>query len=317
MSLAVEARLGTIVVGKNQPHFPNGFLFNDPDHLDSQTDSPLMRLSLQHPLTGQAMARCAFVVRDGVGYSPAAAPFGSIEFGEDVSPDELIYFVDALVEEVRQAGCQRIRLVNYPNCYAPTQTNRLIYALTESGFNLVANTPTQYVPVSDAPLTTRMHPSERQRLRKAQRAGLVASRWDNPCVETVVKHIQKGRAQQGYPLTIQSEYLSRLLRQFSHEFPVFVVRDGDSIAALCVCVRVRYDILYTFLPVSHPDYRTLSPMVLLIDHLYQYSQHTGVDLLDLGTSLDSNREHKPSLAQFKQNMGAVESPKLTFELKLM
>jgi hypothetical protein len=57
-------------------------------------------------------------------------------------------------------------------------------------------------------------------------------------------------------------------------------------------------------------------MVMLINHLYQYSQHEGINVLDLGSSLDANQQLKPSLARFKQNMGAVPSPKLTFEIEL-
>lgn len=302
--------------GYNQPVFPEGYFFNNPDHLNQQTNEPIHRLSLQNAITGQAEVRCAFSIRGELALSPIAAPFGSIEFVETVSPVVLDAFVEALLEKSRQTGCKRLRLVNYPHCYAPRQIHRLVYTLAERGFNIIKNIHTYYLPVEDAPLTKRMHPQERQRLRKSQQTGLTASLWENPCLPTLINFIQESRQQQGYPLTIPMDCLSRLLRRFPEKFPVFVVRDGPTIAALCVCVRVRHDILYSFLPARNANYQSLSPMVMLIDHLYQYSQHKGIDLLDLGSSLDAHQQPKPSLARFKQNMGAITSPKLTFEIEL-
>ncbi|MCY7356950.1 MAG: GNAT family N-acetyltransferase, partial [Rudanella sp.] len=242
--------------------------------------------------------------------------FGSIEFAETVAPFALGEFVDKLIQKASLTGCKRLQLVNYPHCYAPRHMHRLVYTLTEQGFNIIKSTPTFYLPVHDGSLTERMHPQEQQRLRKCQRAGLKTSLWENPCIPTIIDFIEESRQQQGYPLTIPTDCLSRLLHQFPEQFPVFVVRDGETIAALCVCVRVRHDILYSFLPASLTDYQLFSPMVMLIDHVYQYSQQAGIDLLDLGPSLDANQQPKPSLARFKQNMGAITSPKLTFEIEL-
>ncbi len=78
-------------------------------------------------------------------------------------------------------------------------------------------------------------------------------------------------------------------------------------------VRVRDDILYTFLPASNPAYHAYSPLVLLMDGLFEYCQQQQIRLLDLGVSLDGNHQPKPSLLRFKRNLGALESPKVCFE----
>lgn len=305
-----------LVTDTNQPPFPDGFFFNDLDHLDQQTDNTIHRLALQNAITGNADVRCAFVLRGDIAISPIAAPFGSIEFTKNISPYELGDFVAALIEKARLTRCRRLRLVNYPHCYAPRHIHRLIYVLAERGFDIINNTPTFYLPVGGNSLLERMDAQERQRLRKCQRVGLVASHWANPSIPTVLDFIRESRLQRDYPLTISIDYLSRLLHRFPEQFPVFVVREGQNITALCVCVRVRHDILYTFLPASSANYQEFSPMVMLIDHLYQYSQYEGINILDLGSSLDTDQQLKPSLARFKQNMGAVTSPKLTFEIEL-
>jgi hypothetical protein len=132
-------------------------------------------------------------------------------------------------------------------------------------------------------------------------------------VEAVTAFLVSTRQQQGYALTLPPDRLGQLLRTFPDQFPVFVVSDGATLAALTVAVRVRADILYSFLPASSTDYHTYSPMVLLTDGLVSYCQAQHIRMLDLGVSLDGDRQPKPSLIRFKRNLGAQESPKLVFE----
>jgi hypothetical protein len=57
-------------------------------------------------------------------------------------------------------------------------------------------------------------------------------------------------------------------------------------------------------------------MVLLTDGLWTYCQQQRIELLDLGVSLNSDRTPKPSLTQFKRNLGAQTSAKTTVERTL-
>lgn len=301
---------------ENEPlaDFANGFFFNSSKHLRQQTADCLHGVSLRSVSTGEVLARCAFGLRGRVAQSPMAAPFGSIEFDSSLTQRNLEQFVDALIEEARLLDCQKLRLVHPPHCYAPRQAWRLTDTLTARGFTVTQQQSTAFIPVQSDDLVDHMHAQERRRLRKAQRAGLVAGHWSTPCIPTVLSFIEASRKRQGYPLTLPLDTLGRLLRQFPTEFPVFVVWDCNTIAALCVCVRVRADILYYFLPADNAEYRAYSPAVTMIDGLYRYSRHENITLLDLGVSIDTDRQPKLSLAQFKRNMGAITSPKLTFEI---
>lgn len=294
-----------------------GFFFNDLEHLRQQTTGLFWLISAVNQRTGQAEARCAFFVDADKAISPGAAPFGSVEFTETLPDSVLDTFLDALTEAAQRVGLfTTLRLVNYPHCYAPKQATRLTVKLPEHGFRLIENHQTFFLPITIGNFADTIVPAERRRLRKCHDAGFQWRQCASPNVIHVVNFLLETRQQQGYPLTICPDDLARLLQKFPERFLIFTVNDGPRLAALTIAVRVREDILYTFLPASHPDYRTFSPMVMLIGGLYAYCQQQRIRLLDLGMSLDEKNQPKPSLMRFKRNLGAQESPKLVFEKSL-
>ena len=295
------------------PFSQPGFFFNNADHLCQQSTRPFCVITALNQTTQQADARCTFFVAPDRAVSPAAAPFGSVEFSQTLPDDVLNNLIDALVDEARSTGAPFLRLVNYPHCYAPEQAHRLTEQLLRRRFRVVADNQTFFLPVAVDAFEKRINTSERRRLRKSQRAGFQFVHWCCPDVDAVTSFLVRTRQKQGYKLTLPPEQLSRLIRTFPNQFSVFVVKDGSALAALAVTVRVRDDILYNFLPASNPDYHAYSPMVLLTNGLFTYCQQQQIRLLDLGLSLDGDHQPKPSLMRFKRNLGAQESPKLVFE----
>ncbi|WP_461084403.1 GNAT family N-acetyltransferase [Spirosoma flavus] len=291
----------------------SGFFFNELSHLQQQQDGQFHLLTALNQTTQQADARCAFFIRSNEAVSPGAAPFGSIEFTEKLPDSILDEFLDTLTESVRATATTTFRLVNYPHCYAPGQARRLTRKLFRHGFRVVETNQNFFLPINNQDFASLVEPEQRRRLNKCRNADFQFSQWKNPPFTTVVDFLKETRQQQGYRLTLSPERLTELLQNFPDQFLVFAVTDGPNLAALTVAVRVRHDILYNFMPASHPDYRTFSPMVMLTDGLYTYCQQQGIRLLDLGVSLDSNHCPKPSLMRFKRNLGAVTSPKLIFE----
>lgn len=293
-----------------------GFFFNEPEHLRQQGDGVYSLLMAINQQTGQSEARCAFFSESNKAMSPAAAPFGSIEF-IDILPDSVLdQLISLLVVEAKSTGASALQLVHYPSCYAPLQTNRLTRKLIEYGFQISRSDQSQYLPIMDEPFENYIAPSERRRLRKCREAGFQFSSRVSSQSDSLLAFIQNVHQQKGYCPTISYDYLRSLLRTFPDHFSIFTVRTGADIIALTITVRVRNDILYNFLPASDPDYNTFSPMVMLTDGLVTYCRQQGIRLLDLGVSLDNNRQSKPSLIRFKQNLGAQESVKLVFDKQL-
>lgn len=293
-----------------------GFFFNESEHLRQQRNGLFHILTALNQTTQQAEARCAFFIDSNKAVSPGAAPFGSIEFAETLPDRVLDKLLISITDAVRSAGAPTLRLVNYPHCYAPEQANRLTVKLVEQGFQLIETDQNFFLSVTSNVFESTIAPSERRRLHKCQKAGFRFEQWESPNIAEVVAFLRETRQQLGYPLTLSPERLADLLQTFPNQFGVFVVNDGANLAALTVAVRVRHDILYNFLPASHTDYRTFSPMVMLTDGLFTYCQQQQIRLLDLGISLDHNREPKPTLMRFKRNLGAQSSPKMVFEKSL-
>ncbi len=290
-----------------------GFFFNEPQHLRQQHGGKFYLLSALNQTTKQADARCAFFISSNEAVSPIAAPFGSIEFAETFPDAALDKFLSSLLEAVRQAGAIKLRLVSYPHCCAPQQAGRLTTTLAKHEFIVVEANQNFFLPITGERFKSHLVSAERRRLRKCREAGFQFAHWQSPNIAEAIDFIQTTRQQQGYQLTISPERLAELCQKFPDQFVVFVVKDGSQLAALTITVRVRHDILYNFLPVSHPNYHTFSPMVALTDGLFTYCQQQEIRLFDLGVSLDNDRQPKPGLMRFKRNLGAQESPKLVFE----
>ena len=294
----------------------DGFFFNEIDPLGQQADGHFYLLTAVNQLTQQADIRCAFFSQRNQVISPAEAPFGSIEFAETLPDSVLDQFLEVLLSSARLFKKPTLRLVNYPDCYAPQQANRLTAKLFRHGFRLVASHKNAYLPISNRPFEQAIQPQERRRLRACQRANFHFHHWVNPVLADVVNFITDTRKTLGHRLTLSPERLAKLLDTFPDKFLVFCVTDGSKLAALAITVHVRHDILYYFMPASNPDYRTFSPMVMLVNGLFTYCQQHKIQLLDLGVSLDNFHNPKPSLMRFKRNLGASESPKLIFEKTL-
>ncbi|GAB4056227.1 GNAT family N-acetyltransferase [Spirosoma litoris] len=293
--------------------YQDGFLFNETAHLWQQNGGQFYLVLAINLATKLVEARCAFFIQGNEAISPAAAPFGSIEFVEALPESVLNEFLNALIEVVRSVDVATLRLVNYPNCYAPEQACLLMNRLIKHGFYLREINPTSFLAIADIPFDRTIIPAERRRLRKCREAGFQFMHWKEPNLHEVLDFLLDTHAQKGYSLTLPPNRLIKLVQGFPEQFAVFVVRNRTELAALTIAVRVRQDILYNFLPASHPDYQAFSPMVMLIDGLVTYCQKQQIRLLDLGVSLDEQRQPKPSLLRFKRNLGAQESPKLIFE----
>ena len=298
------------------PFSQPGFFFNEPIFLQQQGAGRYYWLSVLNQRTRQTDARCAFFSQSNQALSPLAAPFGSIEFAETLPNPVLDAFIIALLQEVRRAGATTFRLVHYPTCYAPIQTERLTTKLLAHGFTMTENQPNFFLPVGDHSFDLCRIPAEQRRLLKFRQAGFQVACQPEPNVADVVSFLRETRQRKGYPITVSPEQLTNMLQNFPDQYVVFTVMDGQTMAALTLTVRVRHDILYNFLPASNPDYANHSPMVFLTDGLFRYCQQQQIRLLDLGLSLDHNRQPKPSLVRFKHNLGAQESPKLVFTLSL-
>jgi len=295
---------------------PRGFvryLYNTARHLATQRASQPFSVELWDHEKQQAVA-IFHADHDGeTAVSLPNAPFGGLEFAEGVPIAALIQLLVAVEAFCRDQNISRLSVKLPPGSYDEKGFAFLRELYRGQGFFKVDSSLNHHIPVDDARLVQKIHPSERKRLRKCQRAGFVAEIWENPDPERVFCFLAESRKRQGYALSLDLAQLQKLLTELPDEVKVFVVKDGPEIASLTVSIRVSRRILYNFCPADNLDYRAFSPTVLLNCALYQYAQSEGVELIDLGVSLDQLGNEKTSLIRFKENLGGKPSVKVTYQ----
>ncbi|GAB3252871.1 hypothetical protein GCM10027347_12300 [Larkinella harenae] len=271
-------------------------------------------MALIHPETSLADAHCAFYVRNDWAVSPCAASFGSVEFSDKVSDEDLHQLVDQLIIHSKKLLVTGLRIVTYPDCYAPDRASRIHKIFQTAGFAVAYEELNQHISVDNRSFSERLQDAERRRLQKCQRAGFSAQIWEQPDVAVLADFVQKARIRKNRPLSMQSKELANLLQTFGDVCTVFTVRDGEKLIAACVGIRVSDDILYYFLPADHEDYQQFSPSVLLIESMYAYCQEQQIALLDLGISTSGGVRNE-GLIRFKRHLGALESSKFVYEMR--
>ncbi|HEV7348047.1 GNAT family N-acetyltransferase [Telluribacter sp.] len=293
------------------------YLYNRADHLLTQTDGPIFTFYLLEKSSHHLLALLSLTVdEERSAWSPPRAPFGGIQCSAAAPPEAVAFLLDCLKIWAQTHSITTLTLKTAPAIYQPRQHELLHQLYVKTGFTVLNQVPNHHIPVSSQAFSNLLSPAERRRLRKCQRAGLVARPWYQPDAEAVYRFVETSRCQQGYALTLTLDRLRILLHQFPDHFLVFAVYDRDTIASLTVAVRVSQEVLYNFLPADNLNYRTYSPTVLLNAALYQYCQAGQMQVLDLGTSLDHTGQPKPSLMRFKERLGGIESQKITYRLEI-
>ncbi len=293
-------------------YHPAVFWFHRGEFLQSQPCGEPVCFSLLHRKTGQVAASFLLYEKDGNGVSPCRAPFGSVQVASPLPFVALDVLLKSVNTFANREGLRKIRITSYPFCYAPDVSALLTACFTANGYAIATTDLNFHIPVTEAQLEARMHPSERRRLRKCLEAGLQFIEEQEPDLAGIYQFVTSCRQRRGFPVTLHYADFEALFRDFPGNYRLFTVKDRESTAALAVGVRVSPDILYYFYPADDPAYKTYSPTVLLLHGMYAYAWSNGYSLLDLGIATDRG-EPNEGLIRFKRNMGGEASLKLTFQ----
>lgn len=288
------------------------YLYNTARHLATQRAAHSFTVELWDTETRQIVALFHADHEDQAAVSLPNAPFGGLEFAGDVPGEALGHLLSVVEKFCRERELIILTIKLPPSGYDEKRYLFLQEVYEGRGCKVVGSFVNHHIAVDETSFFQKIHPSERKRLRKCQRAGLVAEEWEHPDPEQVFSFLVDSRKRQGYALSLDLEQLQKLLTELPDEVKVFVVKVGPAIASLTVAIRVSRRILYNFCPADNLDYRVFSPTVLLNCALYEYAQSEGVELIDLGVSLDRFGNEKTSLIRFKENLGGQPSLKLTY-----
>jgi lipid II:glycine glycyltransferase (peptidoglycan interpeptide bridge formation enzyme) len=167
-----------------------------------------------------------------------------------------------------------------------------------------------HIPVDAQLLHEKMHRMEQKRLRKCRRAGFVFRQEPIAQLPEHFTFLQNCRQEKGWQLSMTLDEIKEMTHAFPQTYRLFSVYDGGRRVAASLSVLIRSDLLYDFYHDSPGEYRSFSPVTLLLQSMYAYCREQGIRLLDMGTS------PAVSLQQFKAHMGGVGSQKKSYYLRL-
>ncbi|TLV00958.1 GNAT family N-acetyltransferase [Dyadobacter luticola] len=290
-------------------------LYYQPDHLKTQTDRAIYGFILSRQEISAVIAKfhCA-QDEHGIWNSPPKAPFGGIVIEKRCSGSELEFFLNCIKKWLSMCSHGKLIVKAAPAFYNQSLHDLLHHCYINTGFVPIRTLANHFIFPKKPNFYDIIRQNERRRLKKAQKAGFQAKFLTGVSPEVIVAFLLKCHRGNNYCLSMQPAQLQNLLAQFPNHFLVFGAYNQEKLIALAVMVRVNMDTLSYYTSAFLPEYRSFSPMVLVMDHIYGFCRQNHISMLDLGTSLDHEGNYKPSLARFKENIGGEVCPKITYEL---
>lgn len=262
--------------------------------------------------SSSVLAFISLHIENDLAVSPKSAPFGSLEFVDNLSPKIVYDFIGFVIDELKKKGIKKILLKNPPTLYNQAQQSLLTAFLLNHGFEITLAEISSLFTLSETDFTSHLHDWEKRKLRQAGMEGFSCKELDVHHLQTVYSFIEKCRMNKGYTLSMSLNQLQIVVNTFQDSFKLFVVTKKEELAAACIAIKVSETILYTFYYDHAEVFDQYSPTVLLIESIHAYCQQHAYRQLDLGTA-SLHTQPNFGLLDFKLHLGGTPTPKFTFE----
>ncbi|HZF79600.1 MAG TPA: GNAT family N-acetyltransferase [Rubrivivax sp.] len=245
----------------------------------------------------------------GLWRSPARGTFAGYAWVDELRPEDLFAFHDAVMARLLALGARRVEILPAPMAHDPDRFSQQLYLLRSRGFDITQCDLNQSLEVDGRALAERMSYGNVKRLRKCEREGLVTSALPLSDLPEVHATLSANRASKGHAMSMSLAALQDMASALPDALQLFGCRAMGEMAAAAVCVRLSAEVMYVFCWGDRPGYGSLSPVVPVAQAIYAHCQATGVRQLDVGTST-VDREPNFGLLQFKRGLGFGSSLKL-------
>jgi hypothetical protein len=154
---------------------------------------------------------------------------------------------------------------------------------------------------------------KKQRLRALKRSDFTVGqigieKWPN-----VYQQNLNWRFKKGHKNVISLDLMLQFKNNFPDNYLGFQLRYLNELIGCAFLVKVSGEYLYLYSLIINPEYDKREPSLLLYEKIYDYAKTNGFHILDLGTSMDSNRRIHKNIANYKKDIGALAIRKYTFE----
>lgn len=292
------------------------WLFFRREQLDIQTSDLIYSFILTSKESGGILAVFHCLPGSHGWVSPPRAPFGGIMPVAHCHEQQLTFLLTCVREWVARLEGGALTIKTAPSCYAPYAHEICHRSYLSAGFLPNHSYSNHYIPIGAEAFDRIIEPAERRRLAKGKRnrfsVRLKVGAYD---VQTATTLCQCYEAR-GHKLPVTIEQMKRIV-QCTPENYLFLTTwfEGRPVAA-ALMVQVSDTVLYHFLSGFLPEFRSMSPSLMLFEAVYQFGRGNGVQILDLGISLDHHGNEKPALAGFKKRIGGIECPKIIYKASI-
>ena len=291
----------------------DSFLFFCESFLSLNTTA-CQSFQLEDAAKSKALAVNTFHIVEDTAISQTKSSFGGFDLDPNISETQLLFFIKEQLRYLKNFGIRRVFITSFPECYDVFRFQLTREVLLESGFYIDQRNISQYINISNCRFSSNVAPSERRYLNKAN--GLFKfNQLDIHSLKQVYELIVVCRQKKNYPVTMSFDELYRVVARLPERYLIFGLFDDERMIAGAVVIKINGAILYDFYHGDDLEYRKFSPVVPLIEGIYNYAQESGARLLDLGVSTDGGIVNK-GIYDFKRSLGAADSEKIVFVKEL-
>lgn len=247
--------------------------------------------------------------------SPLKAPFGSFEFKQGLDASILFDFIKYILQDLKNKGIHQLAIKQSVDAYLPANNALVNILLLNLGFTIVNAETASFIKVDAAQYEAKLHAWEKRKLKQARQEQFSFEVLKKNKLTEVYAFIENCRAKKKYSLSMPLKELKKLQENIPDAIHLFGVKHNKEMVAACIAIKVSPTILYTFYYDHASAYQKVSPVVMLIEGIYNFCSQNKIEMLDLGTAA---LQGKPNftLLTFKQHLGASYSTKFTFEKNL-
>lgn len=255
------------------------------------------------------LGRLAIHISNRVARSPLRAPFGSFEFFQSVTKQQLTFFIQYILTQL-EGNIRELTILNFPELYNPSLTKRLGSVACQLGFTIQTEVDS-FIPVTRQAFERIIKISERQKLRKSHQA-FTFTQVERKMLKRIYLFIEWCRTERSQSLSMTYHALKRVIDAFPDRFYFFEVGNESETAAAAIVIQVNPEVLYTFYYAHDSRFNRISPTVMLLSGIYTFAKQRNVKKVDLGTSMLNGKINR-SLLHFKRSVGGISNDRLIFE----
>ena len=289
------------------PNLEEGHIFNTPEF-----QSLKLGLKKNFVLYDDKIpiSRICFSLEGKIAISGAHATFGSLDSQRSLGIEVAIYFLKEVLDRLQKDGVEKIIIKHWPLCYNDMSINDVYKSL---GFKIIFSEINQHLIISDSPFVERIKNNERKKLNQSIKKDYKFKSLPFASLPSVYDLIKDTRDRKRYPVSMSFSELSTTIRRLPDKYLLFGLFDSEILIAAAVSIKVSKNILYNFYHGDALEYRSNSPLVLLVKKIYEYCQDEDINILDFGLSSENGILNE-GLFAFKKNLGSETSKKITYQL---